>query len=214
MNTPPQFCLPGLAFRHSLLLSLVLAGLSPLATSGDAAASIAPSRAPLRNRYIKTTAAAVGVVAVLAASVGAWTSIHRLRMVAERKAAIADMERLVDIGRFVDVWRIAQPALRHWPNDPRLQQLQGATTMTVTIAITMATIGRLMKNLDMLQLPSTGAATRVGLTGMLSLTFCTPSTTTRSPGLRPSSIIHIAPVRSPTLTVLRLTLLSFPTTAT
>ena len=53
---------------------------------------------------------------------------------AERKGAIADMERLIDIGKFVDVWRIAQPALRRWPNDPRLQQLQGATTMTVTIA--------------------------------------------------------------------------------
>ena len=103
-------------------------------TSGDAAAPVATSRAPSRNRYIKTIAAAVGVVAVLAASVGAWTGIHRLRMVAERKAAIADMERLVDIGRFVDVWRIAQPALRRWPNDLRLQQLQGATTMTVTIA--------------------------------------------------------------------------------
>jgi eukaryotic-like serine/threonine-protein kinase len=103
-------------------------------TSDDPAASVAASRGRSRNRYIKTTAAAIGVVAVLAVSVGAWTSIHRLRTVAERRVAIADMERLIDIGKFVDVWRIAQPALRRWPNDPRLQQLQGATTMNVTIA--------------------------------------------------------------------------------
>ena len=103
-------------------------------TSGDAVASVSAPRARSRNRYIKTTAAAVGVVAVLAASVGTWAVIHRSRELAERKAAIADIERLVDVGRFVDVWRIEQPALRRWPNEPRLQQLQGATTMTVTIA--------------------------------------------------------------------------------
>ena len=91
----------------------------------------------LWNTTVRATVlvrAAVGVVAVLAASVGAWTLIHRSRAEAERKAEIADIERLVDIGRFVDVWRIAQPALRRWPNDQRLQQLHGATTMTVTIA--------------------------------------------------------------------------------
>src|SRR5206468_1419995 len=76
-----------------------------------------------------------------------------------------------------------------------------APTITVTIAITMATIGRLMKNLDMIQLPAGEAAADVILTGMPSLTFCTPSTTTRSPGLRPWSIIHMGPLRSPTLTV-------------
>jgi len=78
----------------------------------------------------------VGVVAVavLAASVSAWMVIHRSSAVAERKEVIANIDRLVDLGRFVDVWRIAQPALRRWPYDPRLQQLQGATTMTVTIA--------------------------------------------------------------------------------
>jgi eukaryotic-like serine/threonine-protein kinase len=102
--------------------------------AGDATTSVATSRARSRNRYIKTTAAAVGVVAVLAGLVGAWTAIHRLRADADRRAAIADIERLVDAGRFVDVWRIAQPALRRWPKDLQLQQLQGATTMTVTIA--------------------------------------------------------------------------------
>src|SRR5215467_711857 len=102
-------------------------------TSGDAASAVV-SRAPSRNRYIKMTVTAVGVVAVLAALVGAWIVIQRSRSVAEREAAIADIERLVDNGRFVDVWRIMQPALRRWPNDQQLQQLQSATTMTVTIA--------------------------------------------------------------------------------
>jgi eukaryotic-like serine/threonine-protein kinase len=100
---------------------------------GDPALVVA-SRARSRNRSIKTTVAALGVVAVLAALVAAWILIQRSRAVAERQAAIADIERLVDKGRFVDVWRIAQPALRRWPNDQRLQQLQGATTMIVTIA--------------------------------------------------------------------------------
>jgi len=102
--------------------------------AGDAAESIAALSDRSHNRYIKTTAAAVGVVAVLAASVWTWTVTHRSHELAERKAAIADIEGLVDVGRFVDVWRLAQPALRRWPNDERLQQLQGATTMTVTIA--------------------------------------------------------------------------------
>ena len=99
-------------------------------------------------------------------------------------------------------WAIGRPAIVTTP------------TITVTIAITMATIGRLMKNLDITQLPAGEAVADVTLTGMPSLTFCTPSTTTRSPGLRPWSMIHIGPLRSPTLTVRTLTLSSLPTTAT
>src|SRR5499427_7871917 len=75
-------------------------------TSGDAASAVV-SRAPSRNRYIKMTVTAVGVVAVLAALVVPWIVIQRSRAVAEREAAIADIERLIDNGRFVDVWRIA-----------------------------------------------------------------------------------------------------------
>jgi hypothetical protein len=37
-----------------------------------------------------------------------------------------------------------------------------APTMTVRIAITMATIGRLMKNLDILQLPADAVVSGVG----------------------------------------------------
>src|SRR3989442_420100 len=40
-----------------------------------------------------------------------------------------------------------------------------APTITVTIAITMATIGRLMKNLDITQLPAAEAVADVTLTG-------------------------------------------------
>ena len=98
------------------------------------AASVVASRARSRNRYIKTTAPMVGPLAVLVVLVGTWTAIHGSRSESDRRATIADIERLVDAGRFVDVWRIAQPALRRWPNDLRLKQLQGATTMTVTIA--------------------------------------------------------------------------------
>ena len=89
-----------------------------------------------------------------------------------------------------------------------------APTITVTIAITIATIGRLMKNFDIFQLAAFDALAIAIFTGMPSLTFCTPSTTTRSPGLMPCSIIHIGPLRSPTCTVLMLTLSSLPTTAT
>jgi len=52
-------------------------------TLGDAA-SVAASRARSRNRSLKMTAAGVGVVAVLAASVATWTVIHRSRELAER----------------------------------------------------------------------------------------------------------------------------------
>ena len=103
-----------------------------LTKPGDAAASITASRARSRNRFIKTTSAVIAVVAMLAACIVAWTVIRHSRAEAERQA-LAEIERLVDNGRFVDVWRITQPALRRWPNDQRLQQLQGATTMTVTI---------------------------------------------------------------------------------
>ena len=100
----------------------------------DAAVSITPSPVRSRNRYVKTTAAVMGFLVVLATLMGALSVIQRSRAEGERKAAITGIEPLVDTGRFVDVWRIAQPALRRWPNDPTLRQLQGATTMTVTIA--------------------------------------------------------------------------------
>src|SRR5262249_1010628 len=59
-----------------------------------------------------------------------------------------------------------------------------------------------------------GSATNgVGCTAMPGRTFCSPSTTTRSPGCNPSLMTHIVPTRSPTLTVRILILFSLSTTA-
>jgi hypothetical protein len=46
-----------------------------------------------------------------------------------------------------------------------------APTMTVRIAITMATIGRWMKNLDIFQLPPESIVNGMGVTVLPSLTF-------------------------------------------
>ena len=53
-----------------------------------------------------------------------------------------------------------------------------------------------------------------GVTVMPSLIFCSPSATTRSPGLSPSSTTHRVPVLSPALIDRISTLLSEVTTAT
>jgi hypothetical protein len=62
-----------------------------------------------------------------------------------------------------------------------------APTITVRMAITIATIGRLIKNLDMAAI---FAANGFGFTCIPWRTFCTPSATTRSPGLSRSLMIH------------------------
>ena len=69
--------------------------------------------------------------------------------------------------------------------------------MTMRIEITMATMGRLMKNFAMVgyPFPSVGAASffsgasganGFGVTATPGRTFCVPSTTTVSPGCNPS----------------------------
>jgi hypothetical protein len=63
MNTPPLFCLPGFSSTCSLLLALLLAGLSPLATPADAATSPTGTAAP--------TPAAAGAAAPAASSAAA-----------------------------------------------------------------------------------------------------------------------------------------------
>ena len=89
-----------------------------------------------------------------------------------------------------------------------------APTMTIRIEMTMATIGRLMKNLDMAQRSSTVVGAGFGTTGVASLTFSSPATTTWSPGCKPSSITQSVPTFSPAFTGRMLALLSAPTTAT
>jgi len=60
-------------------------------------------------------------------------------------------------------------------------------------AITIATIGRLMKNFDIDQFPSPESCAGLGVTTVPSLSLCVPSTTTCSLGFRPLSITHIVP---------------------
>src|SRR5262249_17305261 len=63
-------------------------------------------------------------------------------------------------------------------------------------------------------LAAAGWTNGLGLTWAPGPTFCTPSATTRSPGFKPSCIIHTVPTRSPGLTFRMTTLLSLSTTAT
>jgi hypothetical protein len=79
-------------------------------------------------------AAAVVLIAIVAGGIAGWRAVQRARSERDRQAAIANVEHLVDHGRFVDVWRIAQPALQRWPGDPKLDQMLHATTDTISIA--------------------------------------------------------------------------------
>ena len=80
-------------------------------------------------------------------------------------------------------------------------------TITIRIEITIATIGRLMKNFDITWLPC-GFDRRAGAD------LEQPSVTTRSPGFNPSSTIHFEPTRSPTFTGAKRIVLFGSTTAT
>ena len=79
-------------------------------------------------------AALVAVVITLAITAAIWLGARRTRDTADRVARIAEVRRLVDTGRFVDVWRVARAALQRWPSDPDLQQMLRSTSQTVTIA--------------------------------------------------------------------------------
>src|SRR6266850_3914252 len=107
----------------------------------------------------------------------------------------------------------------NWANGRPLMAMKPTTT--VIMAMTIATIGRLMKKVEIMDKTLSycgdlgeGATNGFGLTTASGLTFCVPSTTTLSPAFNPSSIIHIDPTRLPTLTGRTLTLLSPTTTAT
>ncbi len=64
----------------------------------------------------------------------AWTSVHRAQAENERKSTVAEMERLVDVGRFVEAWKIGKAALQRWPGDPQLEHPMRVTTQPITIA--------------------------------------------------------------------------------
>ncbi len=79
--------------------------------------------------------AAVAAVAItLAITAAIWLSARRTRDTAERVARIAEVKQLVDMGRFVEVWRVARGSLQRWPGDQDLQQMLRSTSQSVTLA--------------------------------------------------------------------------------
>jgi tRNA A-37 threonylcarbamoyl transferase component Bud32/dienelactone hydrolase len=84
------------------------------------------------DRWIRIGAVAIVAVA-LAVVLAIWLNARRTRSEAARKAMIAEVERLVDSGRFVDVWRTARAGLQRWPGDLRLAQLLRSISQTVTL---------------------------------------------------------------------------------
>ena len=94
-----------------------------------------PAEGRLRSarRLAKITGAVVLAILLIVA-LGVWMFVRRAQAETERKAAVAEMERLVDLGRFVDVWRVGTAALQRWPDDPQLEHPMRVTTQLVTIA--------------------------------------------------------------------------------
>ena len=78
--------------------------------------------------------ATVAVAALLLiGALGMWRLARRVQAENERKTTVAEMEHLVDMGRFVDAWRIGTAALQRWPGDPQLEHPMSVTTQPVTI---------------------------------------------------------------------------------
>jgi hypothetical protein len=85
-----------------------------------------------RAEALRLVGIAVALVLVTA-GVAAWLAARRAASERERAAAGNEVERLVNEGRFVDVWQTANVGLRRWPGDSRLQDAIRAATDTVTI---------------------------------------------------------------------------------
>jgi serine/threonine protein kinase/predicted esterase len=105
----------------------------PPAKQGSVPASTAPERSGLEVRHYRFAGVAV-LAALSIAALGVWTFVRRAQAESERKAKVVEVEHLVDLGRFVEVWRIGKAALRRWPDDAQLDQAIRATTHLVTIA--------------------------------------------------------------------------------
>src|SRR5215204_1678997 len=89
-------------------------------------------RSAITHLQYRIAGVAVSAVLMIAALV-VWTFVRRAQAEAERKAAVAEMEHLVDVGRFVDAWRVGGAALQRWPGDPQLEHPMRVTTQPVTI---------------------------------------------------------------------------------
>jgi dienelactone hydrolase/predicted Ser/Thr protein kinase len=85
-------------------------------------------------RFSRTTIVGVAATLILVAAFATWIISRRERSERERRATVEEVERLVDAGRFVDVWRVAGAGSRRWPDDAQLQQAMRASTDNITIA--------------------------------------------------------------------------------
>lgn len=90
-------------------------------------------RSTITHRQYRIAGAAVLAILLIVA-LGVWTFVRRAQAETDRKAAVAEMERLVDLGRFVDAWRVGSAALQRWPGDPQLEHPMSVTSQPVTIA--------------------------------------------------------------------------------
>ena len=123
----------------------------------------------------------------------------------------------------VDPELVADAERRKSVLDRILDDMATTPMITMMIEMTIATIGRLIKNLAMtIYLDSffaagfswAGAPNGLGVTIAPGRTFWVPSATTLSPGFSPVSTIHCVPTRSPTLAGRISTVLLLFTTAT
>jgi dienelactone hydrolase len=95
----------------------------------------APSKSSsFAARFSGTTIVGVAATLILIAAFATWIINRRERSERERRATVEEVERLVDAGRFVDVWRVAGAGSRRWPDDAQLQQAMRASTDNITIA--------------------------------------------------------------------------------
>jgi pimeloyl-ACP methyl ester carboxylesterase/predicted Ser/Thr protein kinase len=104
-----------------------------LGAVSDIEVAAVPPAARARFGAPAVLAAAVALV-VATAGLAAWIFSQRAQAERDHGATVEEAEKLVDAGRFVDVWRVAGAGLQRWPDDTRLQRAMQASTDVVTIA--------------------------------------------------------------------------------
>ncbi|HVR28153.1 MAG TPA: protein kinase [Thermoanaerobaculia bacterium] len=94
----------------------------------------ASERSPMTRRHYRIAAGAALLAILVIASLAVLTFVRRARAETDRQAVVAEVEDLVDQGRFVDVWRVGGAALERWPHEPQLEHAIRTTSHLVTIA--------------------------------------------------------------------------------